>query len=623
MKRILAIIVLISTFYSLYSQDLYRARTDGNVDSVYAGINLPDAYAGEGVIIGVTDWGFDYTHPVFYDSTLTEYRVLRAWDQFRNGGPAPAGFDYGTEFVGREQLLAAACDTSNIYGHHYHGTHVASIAGGSGAGTIYRGVAPRAEFAFVSFIPEEQAVVDAFEWLYQLAQQEQKRLVVNMSWGIYWMDNFDGTGPVGQKMKELSDLGVVFVTSGGNNGDENFHLGHTFENDTLRSRFIFPAENGSQYYWGSSISMTNSPGQPFSVCFNWCNSNYETIQATPFYNTADGDNYVESFLADGTDTIYYNIELIQSDESGRPEARLRVKKNADNSTWRMGIVVAAQSGDFHAWNLAELTTGVGNWGARWMGVNALNWKAGDSHYGIGTPACVDCAITVAAHQSGTQTDSTWQPGNICNFSSYGPAIDGREKPDISAPGYNVCAAFSSYADEHNSHVETVSFEGRDYGFIRLSGTSMSSPFTTGVVALMLEANPTLTPQQVKEALIFSATHDEFTEAGGSVRFGHGKVNAYQAVMRALNNVGTQDFSSQANHYTIFPNPTSEKIFISTPNDQETANAFLYDMSGKMVSKIQIHQGVSMMEVNSLPAGYYILNIVNGSFSQSEKIVISR
>jgi subtilisin family serine protease len=460
--------------------------------------------------------------------------------------------------------------------------------------------------------------------MYRVAQEEQKRLVINMSWGLYWMDNFDGTGPVGQKMRELSDLGVVFVTSGGNNGDEQFHLGHTFNNDTLRSRFMFPADNNSPYYWGTSLSMTNSPGKPFSVSFIWCNNQYQTIDASPFYHTADGDNYTEGYLTNGTDTIIYNVEVIESDESGRPEARVRVKKPANlNSNWRLGIAVAAAEGDFHAWNVAELTSGVGNWGGKWMGVNALGWKYGDSQYGTGTPACVDCAITVAAHQSGSWEDDVWHPGDICSFSSYGPTINGRDKPDISAPGYNVISANSSYADEHNTPVTTVTFEGREYSFIRLSGTSMSSPFTTGVVALLLEANPTLTAQQVKESLIFSATHDSLTEARGMVRFGHGKVNAYQAVLRALYHVGTQDFVSTANIYTLFPNPATDQLFISTPNNQEATTAYLYDLNGRLLQTMVISQGVNTMALGSLPNGTYILKIANAHFTESKKVVIAR
>ena len=44
---------------------LHRAVVDGRVDSVRMAINLPQEYTGQGVIIGITDWGFDYTHPVF------------------------------------------------------------------------------------------------------------------------------------------------------------------------------------------------------------------------------------------------------------------------------------------------------------------------------------------------------------------------------------------------------------------------------------------------------------------------------------------------------------------------------------------------------------------------------
>ena len=497
MKRIFLVIVLIIGALCVNAQDLYRARPDGNVDSVYLGIDLPEAFKGDSVIIGVTDWGFDYTHPTFYDTSMTRYRVLRAWDQFRNAGPAPEGFDYGTELIGQEQLLAAQCDTSNIYGHHYHGTHVAGIAAGSGAGTAYRGVAPNAELLFCSFRPDEQSAIDAFQWMYDVAQHEHKRLVINMSWGIYWMDNLVGTGIVGQKMQELSDLGVVFVTSGGNNGDVNFHLGYSFDNDTIHTRVMFAADNGSPNYWGNSVSMTNSPGQPFSFSLSIRNSSYQILAATPLYNTASGNFNDENYLVVEGDTIPFIVDIIASNEAGRPQARLRYKK-VTKSTWRFCLTVTAPSGDFHAWNLAELTTGVGNWGARFQSINLPNWLAGNASYGCGAPALVPCAITVAAHQSRYMTsDTTYAGGAICSFSSCGPTIDGRDKPDISAPGYEVCSAFNSYADESLSAVQTVEYNGRTYKFGRLSGTSMSSPFTTGVVALLLQANPTLTPEQVK------------------------------------------------------------------------------------------------------------------------------
>lgn len=620
MKRIFLVICLIIGALYLNAQDLYRARPDGNVDSVYLGLNLPEAYQGDSVIIGVTDWGFDYTHPTFYDTTMTRYRVLRAWDQFRNAGPAPEGFYYGTELVGQEQLLEAQCDTSNIYGHHYHGTHVAGIAAGSGAGTAYRGVAPNAELLFCSFRPDEQSAIDAFQWMYDVAQQEHKRLVINMSWGIYWMDNLVGTGIVGQKMQELSDLGVVFVTSGGNNGDVNFHLGHTFDNDTVRSRFYFPAENGSRYYWGASISMTSSQGQPFSFCLNVRNSSFDVLAASPFFNTADGNSHIENYLVIDGDTIPYIVDIIASNEAARPQARLRVKK-VTRSGWRFCLTAAGASGDFHAWNLAELTTGVGNWGARFQGYNQATWANGNSSYGCGAPALVPCAITVAAHKSRYLiNDTTYTGGAICDFSSCGPTIDGRNKPDISAPGSEVCSALSSYSDESVSAVQIIEYNGRNYKFGKLSGTSMSSPFTTGVVALLLQANPTLTAEQVKNCLIYTATQDQFTEASGITRFGHGKVNAYQAILAALYSAGTHDFESSSNQFTVFPNPATDELFISTPNSAGRAEAVLYDLNGRMIRRTILQQGVSVLDLTDYPTGCYILRITNGNFVQTEKII---
>ncbi|MFT5149584.1 MAG: minor extracellular serine protease Vpr, partial [Flavobacteriales bacterium] len=78
--------------------DLDRVRFDTRVDSVHAGINLPQAYTGQDVLIGITDWGFDYSSPMFYDTLLQETRILAAWDQFKNSGPSPDNYDYGTEY---------------------------------------------------------------------------------------------------------------------------------------------------------------------------------------------------------------------------------------------------------------------------------------------------------------------------------------------------------------------------------------------------------------------------------------------------------------------------------------------------------------------------------------------
>ena len=68
-----------------------KTRADTHTDSVQAGVGVPMPFDGEGVLIGITDWGFDYTHPNLNKSN--NLRIERAWDHFKTSGPAPDGFD--------------------------------------------------------------------------------------------------------------------------------------------------------------------------------------------------------------------------------------------------------------------------------------------------------------------------------------------------------------------------------------------------------------------------------------------------------------------------------------------------------------------------------------------------
>lgn len=624
MKRVHMLLMLCFITFVVKSQtlnvngiELNKAVPDGRVDSVWSGFGLPSGFSGKDVIIGFTDWGFDYSHPVFYDTSMVNYRVLRAWDQFKKGGPAPNGFTYGREYVGQTDLLEAACDTSNVYQYAYHGTHVAGIAGGAGAGTIYRGVAFDADLIFATFLVDEQAVIDAFQWMYDVSQIEQKRLVINMSWGLYYIDNFTGTGRIGQKMEELSDLGVVFVTSGGNNGDTDFHISHNFdtEQDTLKTQFNFAG--GSTLQYGQSISMTNSPQQPFSFAIQVLTSTYQPISITPFYNTADSSGYFETFFVVNNDTIFYTVEIDQEDaNNGRPEVRLRVKKPV--STYKLGLFVTAESGVFHAWNVIELTNNVGNWGGTFIAPSSLQgWKAGDPNYGLGSPANVDCAITVAAHKSRVVTPNFTIGGEITDFSSYGPTIDGAIKPEVSAPGNNVVSAISSYTNQYSgTYTKTITFQGRAYKFAALSGTSMSSPFTAGVVALILQANPYLSAAQVKDILIQTAREDQFTLASGQERFGYGKVDAYNAVMLALQTVGVLEYSVPELTCNIYPNPSNGIMFITIQSNQDQLKMELFDLNGKLIYNQFVQPGVNSLNFENLPSGCYFIKVTD----QTQKLV---
>ena len=625
MKRILLIAFLGLISMNLYSQAwLDHAVGDGRVDSVWHGIGLPQSFNGEGVIIGVTDWGFDYTHPVFYDTNMIHYRVLRAWDQFKTSGPAPAGFDYGTEYVGPEELLTAHCDTFNAYSYGYHGTHCSSIAAGGGAGTKYRGVAHEANLLFCSFYLEDpHYVIDAWRWMYDVAQQEGKRLVISMSWGVYYMDNMDGTGMVADEIRRLTDLGVLFVTSAGNNGDTPFHIKHLFNQpgDTIRSQFLFPYNNG--YLWGSSITMMNSANSPFAFSFNVMNNISETVAEIPFINTANNDGYVDTFLVVGNDTIIYNYDIQSSTSYNQaPVVRLRVKAN---STYRFGLAVTADTGIFHAWNVAELTKAYGNWGGDFITpADHPDWLAGDNEYRISTPGYIDEVITVAAHRARFKAPAgNMASGELADFSSSGPCFHDVMKPDVSAPGQGVVSAISSYTNTYTgTYTKSVTFNGRTYRFAALSGTSMSCPFVAGVAALMLQANPYLSPQQIHEIINETAYNDEFTAEYGPIRFGHGKVDAHAAVLKALNTVGVQDYvAAEQSTYTLFPNPTSEDFcYLTVQSNAPAIRCTLYDLMGRTLSTETIVPGVNTINLHGLPSGCYILRLNDGKQVTTKKLV---
>lgn len=118
---------------------------------------------------------------------------------------------------------------------------------------------------------------------------------------------------------------------------------------------------------------------------------------------------------------------------------------------------------------------------------------------IASPACARLVITVGA------TDKSDQ---IAEFSSRGPTLDGRVKPDLCFPGVNItsCRADSTYLGNQVNQFYTSA-----------SGTSMATPHATGSVALLLQQNPGLTPQQVKDALTGTAKNlglDANTQGSG-------------------------------------------------------------------------------------------------------------
>ncbi len=586
---------------------LNRTRVDTRTDSVQAGLGLPQAYTGEGVIIGITDWGFDYTNPNYNNNGESNRRLLRAWDQFRLAGPAPAGFDYGREIDNRHDLLQAKCDTFGLYGYATHGTHVAGIAAGRGIDGNYTGQAPYANLLFASFILNSASWLDAVAWMKNVAKEEGKRLVINNSWGMYTLGPIDGTSLVSQAINNLSDSGIVFVTSGGNCGDEKFHLSKTFESgtrDTLRSL--------AKYYGsreiGQAIIIWGEPGKSFTASFAMVHG--EDSACFRWVNTANGSFYLDSALTWGNDTLPFDIVVESANTfNNRPHIQINIAKNRDYS---IHIAVTAEEGTVHVWNMTNLANGAGNMGAAFTRGNSLAYTAGNDACGIGEPACAESCITVAAHAPDTRRpNGNLEPGILADFSSKGPVIDGRRKPDISAPGTDVVSSINYYTTETYTAVMTYSYVNRPYIWARMSGTSMSCPAVTGIVALMLEANPKLSPRHVREILCRTARNDARTgplheRDSMSDSWGWGKVNALAAVNEALAHVDIRDADEKwfAKSLQLYPNPAESQVTVLTGSHMPE-RVTVYGIDGRTImTKEIVMEGT--LDVAQLPHGVYIV-----------------
>ena len=592
---------------------LDKAVTDIRADSVHSGIGLPEGYTGENVYIGITDWGFDYTSPMFYDTTLSESRIVAAWDQFKTSGPSPLGYSYGTEYANPQALLNAQSDTSNIYNYSTHGTHVAGIAAGSGAGTAYRGVAFESKLLFVTFTVDVASVLDAWEWMYQKALADGKRLVVNMSWGLYHFGTLDGTSLLSQAITAYTDLGVVFVSSGGNNGNVNFHLKKTFSNDVLKTRINFYDYNANPNMWGQSIHSWGEVGNNFSNGLIITNSSGVVLAESPYYATNTTNTYIDTFLVAGIDTILYNISADAIHPlNNKPQMRLRVKNT--NTNLRVLLKSIADTGIVHYWNLTELTNNVGNWGMAFTAVGS-GTTSGDNFNGIGESACSDDVISVAAYASQySASNGALVGGGLASFSSQGPRYDGVIKPDIAAPGVAVISSISSFTDAAFTSFGSVDFNGRTYHFAKLSGTSMSSPMVAGVAALILDANPYLSARQVKEIIMETARQDNITGVipnEGSIKWGAGRVNAYAAVQLALQTIGLEAKENELD-WSIFPNPVVNELHFTLieelPNKIEIINS-----NGQIFWKPIANGKLNVSELS--PGNYFIRMQIGGKIQQ--------
>jgi minor extracellular serine protease Vpr len=570
------------------------AISDTRADSVHMGINLPQSYTGKDVIIGIVDWGFEYSNPVFFDTTLSTLRVLGAWDQVRTSGNPPVGFNHGTLLDNTADLLNMEVDTFST-SSEYHGTHVAGIAGGAGAGTAYRGVGFESDLLFSQMKSGyANSSLDAYQWMYEKATSVGKRLVINNSFGSLRTNPLDGTSLFSQAIDNFIDSGVVFVVSGGNSSGVKHHIKRDFNNDSIKTRIGGFNYANDALLWGQTISTWGEQEKNYSCRIRVLSGSGVLLNQTSLFNTLSSAAFIDSFMVAGIDTVFYMITTDAAHPlNNRPQMTLDIK--CTNIALRVVLYSEATTGRVHYWNMRRTIYGSGNWSSAFTTLGSA-YTIGDDQYGILHPGVTTGVITVAAHNTF---------GNVASFSSNGPRMDEFPKPDISAPGVNIASALNSFSNTSFTPVTSVNFNNQNYDFVRLSGTSMSGPMVAGIVSLILEAKPTISAGEVKNVLKNTAYEDSYTgniDPPGHARWGMGKVDAYSAVNASYTANVTENEAKP--NWKIFPNPSSDFIYIEG------------ELTGSEIIRIYAINGTEMcclrvenfLDISKLASGFYILKI---------------
>lgn len=498
-----------------------------------------ESATGRGVVVGVIDWGCDFTHPNFRHPD-GRTRLLALWDQ---AGPyaaeRPNRYGYGRVHASADldrALAATRPDAALGYAWHSadpgeqgaHGTHVLDIAAGSGR-VGPAGVAPEADLVFVHLasraLPGQAGLGDSVSLLeavdFILRTAGARPVCINTSMGRQ-AGSHDGSSLVEQGFDAALTLAP--------------------------GRFIGQS-TGNYYDREAHSSGQLRPGQVLTIPFIVGEADVTPNEVEVWYSGRDAVS-VQVRTPAGVLSRKTGLEDEASIRLGDREIcrvyhRAREPNNLDN-TIHVYLYAGAPAG---AWELILTGDDIvdGRFNA-WIERDAacrecqarFDRRLAVPMFTTGSIANGFRPVAVGAY------DAHDPERRLARFSSSGPTRDGRIKPDLIAPGVMVLAARSS---------PRAPGERPEY-LTRKSGTSMAAPHVTGTVALMFQAAGRPLHIQEMRNLLLTSTRPARVTGDAIHRVGSGHLDTDAAIAAAREYArGAQPRAAQED----FPRAEQEEV----------------------------------------------------------------
>ena len=640
MMRVIIIYLMFFLFCStLFSDD--KVRNETGVNKVWSDLGIK----GNGVIVAILDRGIDYTHPDFTNEDGTT-RILYIFDLTDNSGannsnnPYKAGTIYDEAQINSALSSGTMLTTRDAVGH---GTSTTGLAAGNGKASngLYTGMAPNSKIIVVKTTTEGAPAHDGEPAeapfynpdLIQTAITFVKTKASEKNMPVVMLANF---GSVGGPMDGTSSLARMIDSEFGAEHPGKIFVSGSSDDGGLDNHAAVNIAQGQTI----DIKIKNTSTQLRVDLWYNENDRFDVEIVTPSKTSGPFSSPATNQLRDQqfeTEFSYYHngssVDFFEA-ENNKREIMIDFK-TAGNFILRLtGTQIS--DGSFHAsLNPSRIFAGSGNIFETFAVPGYTVWDLATAHNNIVPNSYVIRQNWLDVNGvSRTDLGNEVGEGDLWVGSGVGPTYDERLGMTVSVPGNSN---ISTYAERSYfasfSHVLINGGEGK-YGM--QSAVSGAAPVLTGIIALMLEANPLLNSVQVKEILQNTARSDNFTGTTPNTKWGYGKADAFAAVSEVLN---TTDIKILESNIPItykleqnYPNPfnptTTISYSIATNVKRETQKVklTLYDVLGKdittLVNEVQSPGNYRVeFDGSRLSSGIYYYQLKSDKFIETKKMII--